>query len=94
MRYIGNKVEMCIEVCEIKNPKYLIKKFEKLIDEKFAKCPFDKRTELFEELENFAKNELHIKYCEIFLTALYNAQSTQDVQLTIGLEKAIERIIK
>ena len=72
----------------------LIKRFEKLIDDKFAKCPFDNRTELFEELEKWAKNELNEECCEMFLEALYNAKSTQDTQLTIGLEKAIERITK
>ena len=67
----------------------LIKRFEKIIDDKVAKCPFDKRTELFEELENWAKSELNDECCDMFLEALYNAQSTQDIQLSIAVEKAI-----
>lgn len=67
----------------------MIKKFEKLIDEKIAKCPFDKRTDMFLELEKWANKELNQECCDIFLTALYNAQSTQDIQITIAFEKAI-----
>ena len=72
----------------------MIKKFEKLIDDKFAKCPFDKRTELFEELEKWAKTELNEECCDMFLTALYNAKETQDIQLSIAVERAIIKHFK
>ena len=65
---------------------FMIKKFERMIDDKIAHCPFDERTDMFLKLEKWAKTELNEECCDIFLTALYNAQSTQDIQLTIGLE--------
>ena len=71
----------------------LVLQFEKLINEKFEKCPFDKRTEMFEELEKWAYKELNEECCEIFIKALHNAQITQDIQISIGLEKALKKIM-
>ena len=69
-----------------------INNLKKLIDEKFKKCNFDDRRKLFEDLQAWAKDNLGETQYELFLTALYEAESTQDIQLTIGLEKALEKI--
>lgn len=72
----------------------MIKKFERLIDDKFNQTPYHERTALFVMLEKWANTELNKECCDIFLTALYNAQSTQDIQITIAFEKEFERITK
>lgn len=69
-----------------------IKQLTKLIDEKFKNCNFDDRRQLFEDLQVWAKDNLGETQYELFIEALYNAQSTQDIQLTIGLEKALNKI--
>lgn len=70
-----------------------IKKMNDLIENKFKNVNFDDRTKLFQELEKWAKKELSEEQCEIFLEALYNADCTQDIQMTLGLEKALDKFM-
>ena len=72
--------------------KLAIENLKKLIDEKFENVNFDDRRTLFDNLQKWAKDTMSEEACEMFLEALYKAKSTQDIQLTIGLEKALERI--
>lgn len=72
--------------------KLAIENLKKLIETKFKECKFDDRTKLFKELEKWAKESLGEEQCELFLIALYNADCTQDIQKTIGLEKALDKI--
>lgn len=72
----------------------MVKRIEKLIDERFNQTPYQERTALFVMLEKWANNELNKECCDIFLTALYNAQSTQDIQIAMAFEKAVKRITK
>ena len=70
--------------------KCAVDNLKKLIDEKFAKCNFDDRQTLFVELEKWGKESLSEEACDMFLEALYNAKSTQDIQFDIAVEKAFE----
>ena len=76
------------------NKKALVKKFEKLIDEKFEKQPINKRTALFVMLEEWAKKELDEECCEIFLEALYGAKATKDCQFCLSVGNALAKITK
>lgn len=69
-----------------------INNLKKLIDEKFEKCNFDDRRTLFEDLQKWAKDNLGETQYELFIEALYQAKSTQDIQMTIALEKALEKV--
>jgi len=69
-----------------------VENMKKLIDEKFSKCKFDDREKLFDNLQKWAYESLSKEACEIFIEALYNADSTQDIQMTRTLTKALERI--
>ena len=72
--------------------KLAIENLKKLIDEKFEKVNFDDRRKLFEDLQAWAKNTMNEEACDMFIQALYEAKSTQDIQLTMALENALERI--
>ena len=67
-----------------------IKQMQKLINEKMQQCPFNDRKQLFTELEKWGQ-ELG-ENGELFLTALYKAESTQQIQQEIALEKGLKRI--
>lgn len=71
-----------------------IKQCEKIINEKFIKCPYADREKLFLNLERWANDELGETQKEIFLHALYNAKETQESKIVLALRKALENIIK
>ena len=70
----------------------IIKKFKMIIDTKFKKCPLNMRVALFKELEKWGQNELGNEESYLFLTALYDADSTLEVQVKIQLDNLLERI--
>ena len=70
----------------------IVAKFKTIIDNKFNECPLNKKKALFESLEEWAKTELDEKQSQLFLEALYDAQSTQNAQLEIALDKALNKI--
>ena len=72
----------------------VVKQCEKIINEKFINCPFNLREELFINLEKWANEELGETQKDIFLKALYNAKETQETQLLININKAINNIKK
>lgn len=67
-----------------------IKQLKKHIDEKFLKCPLMDRKQLFIELKEWG--ESLGENGEIFLEALYQAESTQQTQLEIALDDALNKI--
>ena len=67
-----------------------IKQMIKNINEKFSECPSKDRKKLFLELKEWG--ESLGENGEIFLEALYQAESTQEAQLEIALEKGLKRI--
>lgn len=71
-----------------------IKHCEKVINEKFKNLDFNARKELFKNLEEWAKKELGETQKEIFMKALYNAESTQDIRISIALTEAFNKIDK
>ena len=72
--------------------KLLLKKLTQYLDEKFSSTPINLRKKLFNDLESWAKEEMNEECCVIFLSALYNAKSTQEVQMEIALDKAVKTI--
>lgn len=71
-----------------------IKQFKQLLNAKFEKCPTTKRKQLFVSLEQWARKELNAECCEMFLTALFECQATQDTQFEIAIDKALNEIKK
>lgn len=69
-----------------------IKQLQSVITSKFEKVNFDDRRKLFEDLEKWARETMGEQQLDLFLEALYSAPITQDIQITIALEKALERI--
>ena len=70
----------------------VVKQCEKIINEKFIKCPYDDREKLFLNLEEWANKELGESQRKIFLTALYSAKETQDIQLSLALTRALKNL--
>ena len=71
-----------------------IRQFKQLLTAKFEECPITKRKQLFIELEQWARKELNAECCEMFLTALFECQATQDAQFEIAIDKALNEITK
>lgn len=69
-----------------------IENMKKLIDRDFENVAFNDRKTIFISLENWARENMNPESCEIFLEALYGAKSTQDIQLEIGVERALEKV--
>lgn len=72
--------------------KLAVENMKKLIDSKFENVAFSDKKALFIDLENWARETMNSESCEIFLEALYGAKTTQDIQLEIGVEKALEKV--
>ena len=75
-----------------KTTRFWINSTKKMIETKFKSCPKGKEKELFLMLEEWGQKELKDKQQEIFLTALYNADCTQAVQMEIALDKGLAKI--
>lgn len=67
-----------------------IKQIKKYINEKFIECPLKDRKKLFIELKEWG--ESLGENGEIFLEALYQDESTQQTQLEIALDDALNKI--
>ena len=75
-----------------KTKRFAITCQKRMLNIKFKECPKEKRKELFLSLVDWGKSALNEEQQEIFFTALYEAESTQEVQMEIGLEKALANI--
>ena len=75
-----------------KTKRFAINMQKRLIDSKFKECPKGKEKELFLMLENWAKSDLTEEQSEIFLTALYGANATQEIQMEIAIDRALEKM--
>lgn len=69
-----------------------LKKATEIIDEHFKKCPITKRKALFRELEAWADNDLSDEARDIFIEALYSAESTYETRLVLAVEKAVSNM--
>lgn len=69
----------------------IVAKFKAIIDSKFKECPLDKKKELFESLEKWAQTELDEKQSQLFLEALYDAESTQTTQIMLALDNYFKK---
>lgn len=67
-----------------------IKQMIKTINKEFLECPLMDRKKLFLELKEWG--ESLGENGDIFLEALYQAETTQSAQLEIALEKGLKRI--
>ena len=70
----------------------LIKKIKKQINEDFEECPINKRKGLFIGLEEWGKGIENDEARDIFLTALYDAENTQDTQILLAVDKAVDKL--
>ena len=75
-----------------KTKRFAINMQKRLIDSKFKECPKGKEKDLFLMLEEWGKEHLKDQQQEIFLTALYEAESTQSAQMELALDKGLEKI--
>lgn len=69
----------------------IVAKFKAIIDNKFKECPLAKKKALFESLEKWGQTELDEKQSQLFLEALYDAESTQETQITIVLNNYLKK---
>ena len=67
-----------------------IKQLTKYINDKFVECPLLDRKKLFFKLKEWG--ESLGENGELFLTALYQAESTKQTQLEIALDEALKKI--
>ena len=72
----------------------VIKKSIEIIENAWKKCPLNKQTALYLELEAWATNSLGDEESELFLEALRNAPCTQNTQLVIAVHEAVKEIVK
>lgn len=76
-----------------KTKKTAIKMAKMIVNGKFEKCPKEKKGELFLLLLDWAKDSLKGEQYEIFITALYEAESTQETQLELAIDRAVSHIL-
>lgn len=70
----------------------LIKDLQAIVDKRMTDYPLKDRKQLFKELEKMAYEEFKGEQQELFLEALYTAKTTQNIQMEIGLDKALAKI--
>lgn len=75
-----------------KTKRFAIKSAKLIINGKFEKCPTERKPNLFLMLLDWAKDDLKGEQQEIFLTALYEAESTQEAQLELALDRGLSKI--
>lgn len=77
-----------------KQDKLCVQKIEATLQEKFAKCPIDKRPALFKKLEEWANKDLAERVRGLFLKALYECSATHEAQLCISLDNALNAMLR
>jgi len=76
-----------------KTKRFAIKMAKMIVNGKFEKCPKEKKGELFLLSLDWAKDSLEGEQYEIFITALYEAESTQETQLELAIDRELSRIM-
>lgn len=77
----------------VKNRQRALKRAVEIIDEHFKKCPITRHKALFVELEAWANSDLTDEARDIFIEALYTAESTNDTRILLAVEKAVSKIL-
>ena len=76
-----------------KQDKECVNQCKMIINEKFEKCPIDKRPALFTKLETWAKSDLPDRVANLFITALYESPYTQEAQMVLSLNRVLDGML-